>query len=169
MFGRRLIVVGSTAVVVAVVCLATLQAQERREATTQGREVTLHGKIVDLQCYMTEQFPSSDKVRCTRECIRAGVPAALETTDGLVIIGKGHRGPAQDIAPHAYTDVHARGKLYERNGMRYIDLMTVTPVTGQKDKPVFAEDEDWSTDDQEDVYDDEPEDEEEDDSEDWDS
>ncbi|UCG33412.1 MAG: hypothetical protein JSU68_02030 [Phycisphaerales bacterium] len=148
MFRKRFVVVGSVALLAALACLATLQAQERHQDAVQGKEMTLRGKIVDLQCYMSGQFPSADKARCTRECIRAGVPAALETPDGLVMIGKGHRGPAQAIAPHAFLEVDMRGRLYEKNNLRYIDLLSVTPVSTSEEDVQPDDDEGWTEDEQ---------------------
>ena len=146
MFRRKLVVGGAAALIVAVAYLATLQAQEGREMPAQGKEVTLHGKIVDMQCYMTGEYPSADKVRCTRECIRAGVPAALETEKGLVILGKGQRGPAQMIVPYAFQEVDVRGKLYERNGTQYIDLLSVTPPSKEEEGESSSEEEEESED-----------------------
>jgi len=146
------IVVGISAM--ALVALSTLQAQEQGKPGPQGKEVTLKGKIVDLQCCMTQQFPSSDKVRCTRECIRAGVPAALETEEGLVVIGKGHRGPVQEIARYAFQEVELKGRLYEREGFRYVDLVSVKESPASKMDEESPEDADWT-----DVEEDEEEDE----------
>lgn len=89
----------------------------------QGNEVTLEGRVVDLQCFMTQKFASTDHAKCTADCIRAGVPCALETSTGLVIVGEGAKSPAAQLAPLALEHVKINGKLYERDGVRYIDLI----------------------------------------------
>jgi hypothetical protein len=103
---------------------AALEAGDRNP--TKPRDVILTGQVVDLQNFMTGTFPSSDHVKCTAECLRAGVPAALVTEDGLVIIGEGAKGPARTITEFAMAEVEMQGKLYERHGIRYIDMTAVT-------------------------------------------
>lgn len=101
-------------------------AQERRGAETPPvREATLTGRLIDLHCFMTEQYPTKDHERCTADCIRNGVPAALETPTGLVILGQGMTGPAKTLLPLAFQQVEARGKLYEKSGIKYLDVASV--------------------------------------------
>ncbi|MCK4659011.1 MAG: hypothetical protein KAV82_05765 [Phycisphaerae bacterium] len=142
---QRVVAIAVVAVSAATILASALYAgdkQGKKPAPKQDkksapREVTLTGKVVDLHCYMTERFPSADAVKCTRECIRVGVPAALETDDGLIIIGKGLKGPARDIAPLALQNVELKGKLYERHGLRYIDIISAKVV--KKTPPVEEE------------------------------
>lgn len=108
--------------VAAIVVVSVLQAEPERGKTPPPRDVTLTGKIVDLQSFMTGQFKSSDHKRCTQDCIRAGVPAAIQTDDGIVIIGEGTKGPQRTIMPLAFRQAELKGKLYEREGMFYIDI-----------------------------------------------
>jgi hypothetical protein len=124
----------STAValmLVATVGLTSLYAQNRvrRQPTKppqmQEKEVTLTGKLVDLQCYMTGKYPTKDEAECARNCLRAGVPAALETDKGLVIVGMGYRGPGHALAQHAMATVELKGKLYEKQGVKYMDVASV--------------------------------------------
>ena len=84
---NKRVLVGSLYVVAAVLLAASaLEAGGERTQSPPPREVTMSGKIVDLHCFMTGKFPSADHAKCTRECIRAGVPAALETEDSVVIL-----------------------------------------------------------------------------------
>jgi hypothetical protein len=108
--------------VVGVMFVSALYAAGDRDKNPPPRDVTLTGKIVDLQSFMTGKFASSDKAKCTRDSIRGGVPAALETKDGLVVIGEGTKGAARTIAPLAFQDAELKGKLYEKHGVRYIDI-----------------------------------------------
>jgi hypothetical protein len=122
------------AVAAALILTSALTAGERAEKRPGFREATLTGKVVDLHCYMTGRFPSTDAVKCTRECLMVGVPAALETEDGLVMIGKGPKGAGREVAPFALQNVELKGKLYERRGVRYIDFASVKAA--QKLPPV---------------------------------
>lgn len=94
-------------------------------ATPIAREVTLTGRVVDLHCFMTGQMPSADAAKCTADCIRAGVPAALETSSGLIVLGQGVNGPAKTLLPFAHQDVQVRGKLFERDGVKYLDIASM--------------------------------------------
>lgn len=130
--------IGATAAIAVATTLglSSLFAQSREQTPpqkqeTKGKEVTLVGKIVDLQCYMTGEYPTKDQAECARKCIGAGVPAALETNNGLVIVGKGYRGVGREIAKHAMATVKVKGKLYEKHGVKYIDAATVTPEPGE--------------------------------------
>jgi len=93
------------------------------------RDVTLTGKLVDLQSFMSGRFADEDPARATQNSIRAGVPAALETENGLIVLGMGERGPARILLPLAYQNVEVKGRLYERTGLRYIDISTARVVT----------------------------------------
>lgn len=94
-------------------------------------EIVLVGTIVDLQSYMTEEFTSDDPVKSTRAAIRAGVPAALETDEGLVVIGMGNKNPARKLVPLAYREVELTGRLYDEEGFEYIDMSAVRPIDGE--------------------------------------
>jgi hypothetical protein len=143
MKGNRVAIVIGMVVVATVFGTAALQAGPEGGKSKPPQDVTLSGRIVDLHCFMTEKFETEDRAKCTEECIRAGVPAALETEDGVVIIGKGTKGAAGAVAAFAYEDVELRGKLYERHGVRYIDIVSCTPVAEE-------EEEDWHWDDEDD-------------------
>ncbi|UCC30062.1 MAG: hypothetical protein JSU86_17925 [Phycisphaerales bacterium] len=140
---QRSIVIAA-GVAAGVVFTSVLMAGGDRDKVPPPRDVTLTGKIVDLHSFMTDKFESSDHVRCTQRCIQAGVPAALATEDELIIIGEGQKGPARTIAPLAFRYAELKGKLYERKGIKYID---VASVKAAKD-PESEEDmeEDWETD-----------------------
>ncbi len=131
--------VGLVATVLCGGALLAMLAAAGRTREPQPREVTLHGKIVDLQSYMTGKFASDDHVRATQQAIRAGIPSALETEDGLVIIGQGHRGPMRTIMPLAFKDAEVKGTLYEKQGLQYIDVTAVTKMTKPEDEEEEAE------------------------------
>jgi len=147
--------IGATAAVtvVAMLGLSTLFAQSRaptapKKQETKAKEVTLIGKVVDLQCYMTEEYPTKDKVECARRCIRAGVPVALETETGLVIVGMGQRGPAKEVEKHALALVEVKGKLYEKHGIKYVDITSVKAAKPAEPEPEPEEDWEWPEDDE---------------------
>lgn len=131
-------------VAAAVLFTSVLMAGGDRDKVPPPREVTLTGRIVDLQSFMTDKFESSDHAKCTQRCIQAGVPAALETEDGLIVIGEGLKGPARTIAPLAFHYAELKGKLYEYKGIKYIDI-TSAKATKDAESEEDTE-EDWDSD-----------------------
>jgi hypothetical protein len=103
-----------------------------KEKTCDGKEVTLTGRVVDLACYMGG-MTSKDHCKCTAECLKSGVPAALVTPKGMVMLGKGHKGAGEMLAAHAYREVRVRGKMYEKNGMKYMSIESIeSPVVSAR-------------------------------------
>ena len=137
-------IVIAAGVAAAVLFTSVLIAGGDRDKVPPPQDVTLTGKIIDLHSFMTDRFESSDHVKCTQRCIKHGVPAALETEDGLIIIGEGPKGPKRTIEPLASQYAELKGKLYERKGIKYIDIESAKAA---KD-PRAEEDveEDWDTD-----------------------
>ena len=133
----------SAAMAVGVTLVTALYAGDDRTKTPLPRDVTLTGKVVDLQNSMTGRFTSSDHAKCTQECLRAGVPAALETDEGLVIIGEGVKGPQRTLTPFAFQVVEIKGKLYEKQGLRYIDMTSAKAAKPPQEPASEDEEEAW--------------------------
>ncbi len=126
---RRRILMRLAIGLVAIMTLAAiLSAGPGHRRNAKPRDVTLTGKIVDLHGFMTGKCDLSDHARCTLECIKAGIPAAIETEDGLVVIGQGSKGPRKTLIPLAFKLVELKGKLYERAGVRYIDVTVAKAI-----------------------------------------
>ena len=125
---RRTLGVLAFAVAAVIAGASSLRAGGERSKPVKPEDVTLIGKVVDLQSFMTGKFTGTDPVRATQDCIRQGVPAALETEEGLIVIGMGERGPSRTLIPLAFKKVEVKGKLYEKDGLQYIDMATATLV-----------------------------------------
>jgi hypothetical protein len=104
-------------------CILLAAGRGRSDA---AKEATMQGKIVDLQSFMTGKFAGDDPVRATQQAIRAGTPAALETEDGLIILGQGQRGPMRTLMPLAMREVEVKGMLYEKHGLQYMDITSIS-------------------------------------------
>lgn len=98
-----------------------------------AKEVTLTGRVVDFHCFMTGQLLSSDAAQCAADCIRAGVPVGLDTSQGVIVLGTGTTGPAKTLLPFAHQTVEVRGKLFENGGVRYLDVSFIQ-LPGEKDE-----------------------------------
>ncbi len=131
-----------TVVIATSIGISTLFAQERPRAkprtppprSTQPQEVTLSGKVVDLQCYMTGKFIGKNPEAGSRNCIRRGVPAALETENGLIVLGMA-KGNSSKLAPHAMKLVELRGTLYEKHGVKYLEVASIKKLKALERKP----------------------------------
>jgi hypothetical protein len=149
----RTVGIAAAGVLVLTLGLSTLLAQSQQprpvgQSDTQAKEVTLTGKIVDLHCFMTGSQPTKDAVKCTRECLRDGVPAALEMDGGLVLLGKGMKGIGREVAQHALATVEVKGKLYEKHGLKYLDVISVKEAkkAEPEEEEEGEESEDWPED-----------------------
>ena len=67
---------------------------------------------------MTDEFEPSDKAKCTCDCIRAGVPTALEIREGRLVTGEGTKGAARTAMALAFQTAELEGRLYEKHGLR---------------------------------------------------
>lgn len=134
MDNRSLKFVAVAAVALAVTLgLAAIAAEAKKPAKAPDKETVLSGKVVDLQTYMAGETTGTGKAKSSAQLIRNGVPAALETDKGLVIIGAGRKVSPRTIANHAGTRVELKGKLYEKANVKYLD---VTAVVGGKETTV---------------------------------
>ena len=106
------------------------------------REVTMAGRVVSVHSFMTGQFASPDQTKSTADNIRAGVPAALETPMGLILLGQGASGVGRTLIPLAYQEVEVHGKLYEKGGLKYIDIASVAVVAAEEEEGEEVEEED---------------------------
>lgn len=129
------ILVGALALVFA----STLWAQKPRKST-KGKEITVRGRLTDVHSYMTGKSETEDNVKATQDSFRAGAAAGIETEEGLVILGSGDKGPARMIVPLAQQQVEAKGKLFEKDGLRYLDLASIQ-AHRTKDGPKPSEEE----------------------------
>ena len=101
---------------------ATALWAQKPKRVVRGKETTVRGRLTDIHSYMTGAVSGENAIRATQDSFRAGAAAGIETEGGLVILGSGDKGPARMIVPLAQQEVVAKGKLFEKNGLRYLDL-----------------------------------------------
>ncbi len=138
---RKNIVLSCTAMG-AVVCLAVLApAFAQIRDLIKPKEVTVTGRVVDLHCLMTGTWMSADHAKCTADCIRAGVPAALETKDGIYVLGTFNRNVSEALLPFAFKMTEVSGNVYEKHNIRYLDFKTIKEANEIKsmDRPLDVE------------------------------
>jgi hypothetical protein len=111
---------------------------EDAEPRSKPQEVTLTGRVVDLHCFMTGQYPTEDKAKCTADALKQGAPAGLATKDGIIILGQGTKGPARTLVPLAFQEAEVSGNLYTNGELKYLDIASAKP-TEAKDKDQRSE------------------------------
>jgi len=99
-----------------------------RSGSKSPREVTISGTVVDVHGSVTGTYASDDRVKCVEDNIRNGVPVALHTEDGLILLGRGTMGAGKMLAGLGLREVEIRGKLYEKFGIRYLDVAAVHEI-----------------------------------------
>lgn len=131
MFSRKF---GMTTAILLAVAAATYvvsvhAAPPKKDMKDKSEVVTLLGRVVDLHSHMTGQFTSDDREEATAKCIREGVPAALATSDGLVVLGQGTNSPNRTLVELAYKNAEINGNIYTKDGIRYLDIIKAQPST----------------------------------------
>ena len=112
-------------VVVVVTCLvgaSTLVGGGGRERTPKPKEVTLTGTITDLHSYVTDE---SLPARNVQRLIRNGIPAILDTKAGPVLLGGASTRYRKDLLKLVHEEVEVEGELYEKRGLRYLDVASL--------------------------------------------
>lgn len=99
-----------------------------------AREITLTGRVVTVQSYMSTSG-SGDATKATTDSLRSGGAAALESPMGLVILGQGNTGAMKLLLPMANQQVEAHGKLFEKGGVKFLDIDTIGVVEEDEDEP----------------------------------
>ena len=112
-------------VVIVVTCLvgaSTLVARGGRDRPPKPQEVTLTGTITDLHSYVTDE---TQPARNAQRLIRSGIPAILDTKAGPVLLGGVSKQYRKDLLKLVHEDVEVEGELYEKRGLRYLDVASL--------------------------------------------
>lgn len=162
---RKKYLIASGIVVAFVLVVFSFATSARAQRTAQrGKEkvASWSGRVMDLHTYMTGRATTANRKKQTERALRNGVPAVLETANGVFLLGKGHEGTRNVLRSFADERVEVRGKLYEKlRGFRYIDIATVARPKNAGKAPAKPE-RDREEEDKEDEEDEENEEDEED-------
>lgn len=127
--------VGLSSVVLSGLVVSTAALLADGPNKPKGKEVTLNGRIVDLHQYMTETWSSTDRAEATRDALNAGQPIALETEEGLIVLGLGKRTEKKYLLnPLAYQEVELKGMMFEKHGMKFVLVETARSLEPMSDE-----------------------------------
>lgn len=122
------------------------QASTEDDRPARPKMVTLTGVLVDVYSYMTAPPPRDERAaeeldKVVKDSLKNGVPACIETDDGLYILGKGVKAPIEQVVPLANREVEVRGKMYEKGGVHYVDIVSIRAVKHDEEGEQGAGDE----------------------------
>src|SRR5690348_8866602 len=55
-------------------------------SSSTAKQVTVSGEVLDLSCYMSSQAKGASHQKCASDCLKAGGPMGLLTSDGKVYV-----------------------------------------------------------------------------------
>ena len=119
---RNLILLAFALLIVAALLLASQIKAEEKAA-----EVTLHGSVVDMHCYVTHGSHDADHTACANACIARGVPAGFLAEDGTlyVLFGEKPFSVKEQVKGLADVPVLLTGTPVVRGGVRGIQIKTI--------------------------------------------
>ncbi len=114
-----------------------LNAQEKHEHKQegQGKEIKVHGEILDLACYADHEAKGEKHKKCALMCVQSGAPMGILSDDGVVYLLVGSHEdekPYEKAKEYAAENVTVKGKLTERNGLKAIVVREVIAAKNDK-------------------------------------
>jgi hypothetical protein len=101
-------------------------------AEADGKPGTIIGYLRDTACMYRVPTVTESTNDCMKQCIRAGAPLGILTTDGILYHPISRRLPDSDVRkqliPYAGHYVKAEGKLFERGGSHAIAIEKIAVV-----------------------------------------
>jgi len=101
-------------------------------AEADGKPGAIVGYLRDTACMYRVPTVTESTNDCMKQCIRAGAPLGILTTDGILYHPISRRLPDSDVRkqliPYAGNYVRAEGKLFERGGSHAIAIEKITVV-----------------------------------------
>jgi hypothetical protein len=102
-----------------------------------GKRVSITGEVIDSWCYITEiMFPEgSAHHQCALWCTAGGVPVGILADDGQVYMVLKVGSDTTNVANQTVMKIQSHrvsvdGDLYERDGIKYLLVSSVTQDEG---------------------------------------
>ena len=96
-----------------------------------AKAVTVKGEIVDLGCYLAHAGKGADHKSCAQKCVNGGMPMGVLAADGklyLLTLNHDNADPFNQAKTLVAEMVEVSGPVYERSGMKMIDVVSVKSV-----------------------------------------
>jgi hypothetical protein len=98
----------------------------KKSGPEAGKEITVKGELVDMNCFMAHNGEGKDHAQCARQCIRGGAPLGLSTPDGKVYLLVEDHSSFKTKRPYSQArrlvteTVTIKGTAYQRGGVKTI-------------------------------------------------
>jgi hypothetical protein len=129
---RRWLYLGAALLLTTGLLWGFIYAQEMARAKStpvQGTDVTLHGQVIDVSCWVGHGLKGKDHKKCAEVCSQAGIPLAILADNGSIYfpVSADMPGKAQNekLVAFAEENVVVKGTTYDRNGFRAIIIDSV--------------------------------------------
>jgi hypothetical protein len=96
-----------------------------------GEKASVTGEVIDSACYLKSGAKGADHAKCAAACAKNGIPLALLTDDGKVVMiasSKDAESGNALLTDHIAKKVTVEGTWYEKGGAKvlYIDKVTAS-------------------------------------------
>src|SRR5262245_64926001 len=94
-------------------------------------DVTVHGTVVDMHCYVTHGIHDAGHTGCANACIARGVPAGFLTDDGTlyVLFGETPHSVKETVKDMADVPATVTGTPVVRGGIKGLQLKSIEKKT----------------------------------------
>jgi len=94
-----------------------------------GEKASVTGEVIDSACYIKSGAKGADHAKCAAGCAKNGIPLALLTDDGKVVMVESSKdGESANalLMDHVATKVTVDGTWYEKGGLKVLFIDKVT-------------------------------------------
>lgn len=116
----------------AVLAVWALPLAAQGHGATAGKEVTITGQVIDLNCFTTNGASGTGHKACAQACAKAGVPYAILTSDHMIYVPVSAKpGDPQNSKLDQYAEgkVKVTGTHRHANGLHTIEIKTVAAAS----------------------------------------
>jgi hypothetical protein len=88
---------------------------------------TITGEVLDSFCYATRDARGKEHAQCASSCIKAGIPVAILTSDGVLYwpLRQDHKPANPLFEKLGGENVKVTGLIYEKNNTKFIVVSAV--------------------------------------------
>ena len=108
-----------------------MPVQHQHSQIPEGKEVTITGHVIDPLCYVTMNMVGEKHKKCAVMCAKNGVNLGiLEKGTDIIYLAfpEGHGNPNEKLMAFIEEDVKVTGKLWEKGGLKAIQIQKVEKV-----------------------------------------
>lgn len=119
-------------VLLAITCTFSLFGQGK-----QGKDMTITGEVVDLQCYvtgLTGPGRGASHKDCAVSCAKGGIPLGIleDKTNALYVTGQSKvamKGANEMLLPFVAEKVKASGRVFQKGGLKFLLIRKISKVS----------------------------------------